>query len=112
MAKNANLTRARKEKNDEFYTQLSDIEKELCHYTNHFEGKTVFCNCDDPRWSNFVKYFILHFNELKLKKLVTCHYAPTGKEERSFSLEVTEVGENAQEEYDELIKELKALVIE
>lgn len=69
-----NLTKAKVGKNDEFYTQLSDIEKELCHYTEHFKGKVVYCNCDDPRESNFVRYFIDRFHELGLKKLIaTCY---------------------------------------
>jgi len=74
MAGNSYLNRANKEKNDEFYTQLADIEKELCHYKEHFKGKTVFCNCDDPFESNFFKYFALNFNHLGLKKLIcTCY---------------------------------------
>ena len=71
---NRNLHRANKEKNDEFYTQLEDIEKELRHYKNQFQGKTVFCNCDDPRESNFVKYFSMNFEHLGLKKLIATHY--------------------------------------
>ena len=71
---NANLGAARVAKNDEFYTQLTDVEKELRHYRKHFKGKTVFCNCDDPFESNFFKYFVLNFNKLKLKKLVTTCY--------------------------------------
>lgn len=74
MAGNANLHAASKAKNDEFYTQLSDIEKELMHYRGHFRGKTVFCNCDDPYESNFFKYFALNFNQLGLRKLIaTCY---------------------------------------
>ena len=69
-----NLNNAKFAKKDEFYTQLIDIEKELCHYTEHFKGKVVYCNCDDPRESNFVRYFIDRFHELGLKKLiVTCY---------------------------------------
>ena len=71
---NANLGAAKAAKNDEFYTQLTDIEKELRHYRKHFKGKTVLCNCDDPFESNFFKYFVLNFNKLKLKKLVTTCY--------------------------------------
>ena len=71
---NTNLHTARKTKNDEFYTQLTDIEKELRHYSKHFKGKTVLCNCDDPFESNFFKYFVLNFNKLKLKKLITTCY--------------------------------------
>lgn len=72
--KNKDLTKARNAKKDEFYTQLTDIEKELRYYKKHFSGKTVFCNCDDPFESNFFKYFVLNFNRLGLKKLIaTCY---------------------------------------
>ena len=74
MAGNSNLHAANKAKKDEFYTQLSDIANELKHYKQHFAGKTVFCNCDDPYESNFFKYFALNFNVLGLKKLIaTCY---------------------------------------
>lgn len=69
-----NLTQARIARNDEFYTQLDDISKELKHYKEDFRDKVVFCNCDDPYESNFFKYFALNFNALKLKKLIaTCY---------------------------------------
>ena len=68
------LQKARNEKNDEFYTQLSDIENELKHYKEHFKGKTVLCNCDDPRFSNFFHYFSYKFEDLGLKKLITVCY--------------------------------------
>ncbi len=68
------LHNAKKGKNDEFYTQLVDIEKELRNYKEQFRGKTVFCNCDDPYESNFFKYFSMNFNYLGLKKLIaTCY---------------------------------------
>ena len=74
MADNSNLQQANKAKQDEFYTQLTDIEKELRHYKKHFEGKIIFCNCDDPFESNFFKYFAMNFNFLRLKKLIaTCY---------------------------------------
>ena len=76
MAKNANanLGAAKTAKKDEFYTQLTDIEKEMRYYRKHFKGKTVLCNCDDPFESNFFKYFVLNFNRLGLKKLIaTCY---------------------------------------
>lgn len=73
--KNENLSAAKKAKNDEFYTQLVDIENELRHYKEHFKDKTVFCNCDDPYESNFVKYFAMNFNALGLKKLIATCYA-------------------------------------
>jgi hypothetical protein len=65
---------AKASKQDEFYTQLSDIEKELRHYTAHFKGKTVLCNCDDPRVSNFFHYFSYGFEKLGLRKLITTCY--------------------------------------
>ena len=73
-AQNHNLNNAKDSKNDEFYTQLTDIEKELKHYKNHFKNKVVLCNCDDPRISNFFLYFKLNFEVLELKKLIaTCY---------------------------------------
>ncbi|PKE18464.1 modification methylase [Macrococcoides caseolyticum] len=69
-----NLHKAKQSKKDEFYTQLSDIERELKHYKNHFENKVVYCNCDDPRISNFFHYFSYNFQQLKLKKLITTCY--------------------------------------
>ncbi|MBR2771794.1 MAG: adenine-specific methyltransferase EcoRI family protein [Bacteroidales bacterium] len=71
---NKNLNAAKNAKKDEFYTQLTDIERELQHYWPHFRGKVVLCNCDDPYESNFFKYFALRFNQLGLKKLIcTCY---------------------------------------
>ena len=71
---NKNLNAAKNAKKDEFYTQLPDIERELRHYSRHFKGKTVLCNCDDPYESNFFKFFALNFNFLGLKKLIcTCY---------------------------------------
>ena len=72
--KNRNLHLAKSSKKDEFYTQLADIERELKHYKQHFKGKVVYCNCDDPRVSNFFHYFSYNFEKLGLKKLVaTCY---------------------------------------
>lgn len=71
---NSVLQTAHKNKKDEFYTSYADIEKELAFYQKHFAGKTVYCNCDDYRQSNFFRYFLLNFNKLKLKKLIcTCY---------------------------------------
>ena len=72
--KNKYLHKAIRSKKDEFYTQLSDIEKELGHYKDFFKGKVVFCNCDDPQESNFWKYFALNFEFLGLKKLIATHF--------------------------------------
>ena len=77
---NSNLHKARRVKNDEFYTQLSDIEDEIKHYKSHFEGKTVFCNCDDPNMgngSNFFEFFAQQFDNLGLKKLITVSFNDT-----------------------------------
>lgn len=72
--KNRNLNQAKSSKKDEFYTQLSDIERELKNYKQHFPGKVVYCNCDDPRVSNFFHYFSYNFEKLGLKKLIaTCY---------------------------------------
>ena len=71
---NTSLCAARKVKNDEFYTRLEDINEEMNHYEDKFRGKVVFCNCDDPKWSNFWKYFHLNFSVLGLKKLISTHY--------------------------------------
>lgn len=106
---NTALRKANKAKKDEFYTQLTDIEKELKHYKNQFRGKVVYCNCDDPFESNFFKYFAANFNALGLKKLITTSYVkspivggqlplfevaglkPKGKE--PFKIEVNEVSD-------------------
>lgn len=71
---NKNLHKAKTNKEDEFYTQLSDIEKELKYYKKHFKGKIIYCNCDDPRVSNFFHYFSYNFEKLGLKKLITTCY--------------------------------------
>lgn len=71
---NKNLRKASSAKNDEFITQLTDIERELKHYKIHFRNKTVYCNCDDPRISNFFHYFSYNFEHLGLKKLITTCY--------------------------------------
>lgn len=82
---NKTLHAAKKGKNDEFYTRIEDIERELGSYTEHFKDKVVFCNCDDPEWSNFWKYFELNFDFLGLKKLVSTHYE---KDKPSYKLEI------------------------
>lgn len=73
-AGNKDLNKAKRAKKDEFYTQLSDIERELKHYREHFKDKVVYCNCDDPRVSNFFHYFSYNFEKLGLKKLITTCY--------------------------------------
>ena len=74
MSANTNLRNAKRAKNDEFYTMLSDIENELKHYRDHFKGKVIYCNCDNPEWSNFWNYFYLNFEPLGLKKLIATFY--------------------------------------
>lgn len=71
---NSLLHVAKKSKNDEFYTQLLDIERELVHYERHFHDKVVYCNCDDPHVSNFFEYFFINFKRLGLKKLISACY--------------------------------------
>ena len=95
-ASNTHLRKAEGAKKDEFYTQLSDIEKEMRHYKDHFKGKVVFCNCDDPRVSNFFHYFSYNFENLGLKKLITTCYKnqdmdlfTENKSERAIYLEYT-----------------------
>lgn len=90
MSKNKKMIKARKAKNDEFYTQLPDIEKEMKSYKRHFEGKVVYCNCDDPTSSNFWQYFSLNFRFLGLKKLVSTHFHTS---EPTYKLEMTKPGE-------------------
>ena len=93
---NKSLSAAIKNKQDEFYTQLTDIEKELRYYRRHFDGKTVFCNCDDPFESNFFKYFVLNFNRLGLKKLIaTCYTgSPIANQQLSLFDIIEETPEN------------------
>jgi len=101
---NSNLTNAKTAKNDEFYTQLSDIEKELQHYKEHFKDKVVFCNCDDPEESNFWKYFSLNFDYLGLKKLVGVHYKTN---ESTYKLEITrsvDLNNDGKYNNDDLVK--------
>ena len=78
---NSNLANAKKAKNDEFYTQYNDIQKEIAAYLEYnsdvFRGKVVYCNCDDPFESNFFRYFVLNFNKLGLKQLITTSYKPS-----------------------------------
>ena len=91
MSKNNNLHKAKTAKNDEFYTQLTDIEKELQHYKEHFKDKTIYCNCDNPKQSNFWKYFHLNFNHFGLKKLIATHFHET---EPTFKIEYTGEDDN------------------
>ena len=88
---NSSLGRAKKQKKDEFYTRLEDIERELAHYKGHFRGKTVLCNCDDPRVSNFFHYFSYQFERLGLKRLITTCYKNHSQNasERAIWLEYT-----------------------
>lgn len=85
MAGNKNLNKAARAKNDEFYTQLTDIENELRHYKDHFQDKIIFCNCDDPEESNFFRYFALNFEHLGIKKLIATHF---DAEKPTYKLEI------------------------
>lgn len=91
MAGNDNLHDSRKKKEDEFYTEIGMIEKELVHYRDHFKGKTVYCNCDDPKESHFWKYFAINFEFLGLKKLIATHY---DAEKPTYKLELTKDNNN------------------
>ena len=98
----AGLTAAKKAKKDEFYTQLTDIEKELRYYTNHFKNKVVFCNCDDPEESNFWVFFRDNFALLGLKKLISTHYEE-GKQ--SYKMELTGARyEDGELKFDNFVK--------
>lgn len=78
LSKNGNLNVAKTVKNDEFYTQFSDVVAEFTYYKEHFKDRVIFCNCDDPVWSSFWKYFHVYFSELSLKRLVCTHYDRNG----------------------------------
>lgn len=90
MGGNSKLHKAKAAKNDEFYTQFDDINEELKHYKEHFKNKVVFCNCDDPEYSNFYQYFKINFAHLGLKKLITTHYE---NDKPSYKLVITEYTE-------------------
>ena len=97
MSKNANLNKAKNAKNDEFYTRLEDIEKELNEYDPKvFKAKTIYCNCDDPTRSNFWVFFHRNFNRLGLKKLIATHYTMDG----SPSYAMTYDGKNPKDDID------------
>ena len=115
MANKRQLDKAKSAKRDEFYTQITDIEKELKHYKDYFKDKIVFCNCDDPQHSNFWKYFELNFDFLGLKKLVSTHFRedkPSYKLELSresgeLAITKTDLKQNGDFRSDESIKILK-----
>lgn len=86
MSNNQNMHKAKAAKDDEFYTQLSDIEKELVKYKEQFKGKTVLCNCDDPFESNFFKFFALQFKELELKELITTSYRDSAIKKQNINM--------------------------
>ncbi len=114
MATRKHLLKAQINKNDEFYTQLTDIERELMHYKNHFQDKVVYCNCDDPTVSNFFKYFSLNFNQLGLKKLITTCYKNQNPDifslhdvEKSIGIEISRE-KNSKLDLQQRIFEMKA----
>ena len=108
MAGNKSLKAAVRAKEDEFYTQLTDIEKELRHYKQHFRGKTILCNCDDPFESNFFKYFVLNFNRLGIKKLIATCYSGSPIANQQLSLfDVLGSGEeNANKPYKAIVTQV------
>lgn len=99
--KNSNLNKAGIAKEDEFYTKITDIEKELRHYRDYLRDKVVFCNCDDPETSNFWLYFRLNFYELGLKKLISTHFEA---DKPSYKLEIVNTDKDAQLGLPEYIK--------
>lgn len=105
MAGNTNLSAAGRAKKDEFYTQLTDIEKEMRYYKKHFKDKTVICNCDDPFESNFFKYFVLNFNRLGLKKLIaTCYTgSPIANQQLSIFDVLGDTEENQNKPYKAVV---------
>jgi len=114
---NKELNNARRDKQDEFYTQLTDIEKELKNYKEYFKGKIVFCNCDDPQESNFWNYFKLNFEHIGLKKIISTHYdyeKPTYKLEYNgkelIKTDLLENGDFRSAECIELLKEADIIV--
>ena len=114
---NGNLHKAKGLKEDEFFTQLSDVEKELKNYKEHFRNKVIFLNCDDPEESNFWKYFYLKFKELGLKKLVSTHFEngkPAYKLERTngdiIKTPLTQKGDFRSEECVEILKEADIVI--
>lgn len=108
MAKSDNLRIARANKQDEFYTQLSDIENELKHYKEYFKNKTIFCNCDDPYESNFFKYFAINFNHLGLKKLIATCYdsSPVAYTQMNFFGENKPIANKNKKAYKIMISEV------
>lgn len=101
---NSNLHKARKNKNDEFYTKNTDIERELKHYRDKFRGKVVYCNCDDPVTSEFYRYFHLNFHFFGMKKLISTHY---DRHQSTYALiyqgGTSEVSDNDYNSYDKKI---------
>lgn len=106
-----NLNKAKKMQDDEFYTQFSDIEAELQHYKDFFKDKTIFCNCDNPYTSNFVKYFVYNFNKLSLKRLIATCYSPNIQlslfadqkdAQLAYKLDLTEV---KSDNYEDILKQ-------
>ena len=112
MLNNRNLTNAKNAKNNEFYTQLSDVEKELKHYRDFFNGKKVLCNCNDDKWSAFFKYFSMNFERLGLKQLVCVSYNENGHGKKytynsNIDFNVTELNGNGDFSSDECVELLK-----
>ena len=100
MAKNETMHKAKKAKSDEFYTQYRDISSEFSNYRIHFRDKIIYCNCDDPTWSNFWRFFHNNFKSLGLKKLIATHYAEG--EQESYAL-IYEGGDDFHMEVGEVI---------
>lgn len=114
MNKNKHLNKAKNLKNDEFYTRIQTIERELTHYSKHFKGKIVYCNCDDYKDSNFFAYFKNNFDHLNLKKLIATNYSQQGGEKATYDgqqLFVEALNGNGDFRNEENIKILKEVDI-
>ena len=112
MLNNRSLINAKKAKNNEFYTQLSDVEKELKHYEDFFNGKKILCNCNDDKWSAFFKYFSMNFEHLGLKQLVCVSYNENGHGKKytynsNMEFNETELNGNGDFSSDECVELLK-----
>jgi hypothetical protein len=118
MANNGNMNKAKNAKSDEFYTRYEDIDAEVKHYYDQLKGKSILCNCDDPEWSNFWKYFVDKFDEIGIKEVVSTHYEPTGKPsyalrydgENTFRTEFANNGDFASVECVELLDKCDVVI--
>ncbi|MEG2749878.1 MAG: adenine-specific methyltransferase EcoRI family protein, partial [Acinetobacter sp.] len=107
---NKTLSKAKRAKQDEFYTQLNDIANELRHYRSQLEGKVIYCNCDDPFESKFFQYFALNFNALKIKKLITTSYIKSPIAGNELPLFADLNGKNKNQEKQPIVVEINQVL--